>query len=161
MQYIISIVPVEELQKYHIPFIKPSFTRDIEGFFATDEGKEFLNISPLKIYHTPNKKVAIAEVATDVALIGLCYDCPLCITFLNDVTYSKLFDLGLYGYSNLENCVKMQENNMKSKISISDQYFGGDFERISEECKKVMQFKLSKDNMAKYLLKDNKITKID
>lgn len=161
MQYIISPIPVAELQKYHIPFIRSSFTRDVKGFFETNEGKEFLNISPLMIHHTTNKKTAIVEVATHIALIGLCYDCPLYITFLNDVTYNRMFDLGLYQYSNIEKCVEMQENNKKAEISISDQYFGGDFEKITDACKQVMDFKLSKDNIATYLLEDDKITKIN
>jgi hypothetical protein len=157
MYYIISPKPICELFEYHIPFVEGTFTRNVGEFFSTAEGKEFLKLSPLKIYYTSNKKTAITEVATDIAFLGLCYDCPLYIAFLKNNTFHKMFDLGFYQYTNFEKCTKMQEHNKQAEIPLHKQYFKGNLDAIINECKKVMQFKLIGDNIANYYLNENKI----
>ena len=160
MYYIISPIPIENFKKYHIPFTKSGLSRDVQKFFETEEGKQFLSINPLIIRRVSNKNTAIQSIATDIGIVGLCYNCPLYIAFLNDATYYKEFDLGLWEHTNLEKCVDMQENGAKIKIDKGRQYFAGNIDKILEECKNNMQFRLNNFSIMKYLLYQNQITQI-
>ena len=160
MYYIISPIPIENFKKYHIPFTKSGLSRDVQKFFETEEGKQFLSINPLIIRRVSNKNTAIQSIATDIGVMGLCYSCPLYISFLNDATYCKNFDLGLWDYTNLKECVDMQKNNKKAKSEKEKQYFMGDINKILKECKNNMRFKLNSSSIIVYLLYKNQITQI-
>lgn len=156
MYYIVSPIPIEELKKY-----KNTNPRDIKKFYKTIEGKKFAEINPLIIRQISNKNAGIALVSFDINVIGLCYDCPLYITFLNDKTYYKAFNLGIWEHRNIKKCEDMQENGTKPEIKIENQYFGGDLSTVLHKCQNDIKFDLKKQSMVKYLLKNNEITIIE
>ena len=160
MYYIISPIPVENLKKYHIPFVGKTQTRDMATFCATADGKEFLSINPVRICHESDKTHAIASAAVDIAWIGLCYNCSLYIAFMSDNAFYKFFDLGVARYTNFEKCTKMQQENRNAELPKAEQYFGGDFNTIVNTCEKEFQVKLVGNQVIQYQLNDNKIEKV-
>lgn len=160
MYYIISPIPVENLKKYHIPYFGTTSTRDMAAFCKTDLGKEFLEINPLRIIHEKSKLDAIANVATDIAWIGLCYNNPLYIAFMTDNAFYNMFDLGMARYTNFDKCTKMQRENRYAEIELNEQYFQGDYNCILKACKEHFNFKLSRFKIVQYRLAKNTIEKV-
>lgn len=160
MYYVISPVPVDILKKYHIPFVGKTQTRDMAAFCATDDGKEFLTIAPLRICHERDKISAIAEAAVDIAWIGLCYNCPLYVSFMSDNAFYSDFDLGMARYTNFEKCTNMQREGRFAELPKEQQYFGGDFNTIVNTCEREFQFKIVGKEIVQYKLENNKIERV-
>lgn len=160
MYYIISPIPVENLKKYQIPFVARTYTRDMTTFCTTDNGKEFLQINPLRISHEHSKSNAISNVAIDVAWIGLCYNIPLYIAFMTESAFHNTFDLGMARYTNFDKCTKMQRENRYAEISKAEQYFQGDYNSIVNACNQHFKFNLSNTKIIQYRLAKNTIEEI-
>lgn len=160
MYYIISPTPVEKLMKYHIPYVGKTHTRDMATFCATENGKEFLEINPLRISHEKNKSSAIYNVAVDIAWIGLCYNHPLYIAFMTDNAFYNMFDLGMARYTNFDKCTKMQRENKFAEINPEEEYFKGDYNTILSECNKFFKFKLNGAKIIQYRLVKNTIEEL-
>lgn len=160
MYYVISPIPVNDLKKYHIPFVGKTQTRDIIAFSATDEGKEFMRIAPLRICHESDKKRAIEKAIIDIAWIGLCYNCPLYIAFMSNNAFYSDFDLGLMRHTNFEKCTLMQREGRFAEIPASEQYFGGNFHAIMSVFEQECRFQLVGKQIVQYKLENNNIERV-
>ena len=137
MYYIISPKPIDYLKKFKIPYKENSSTRDSMAFYNTDEGKEFLKISPLIISRAPNLKEGAYQAAIDISFISLCYNCTLYIYAMKDNYYYNNLELGFSGYRNLGKLSKLTDSNIdksidvnKLKIPMDTTYFKGNIDTI-------------------------------
>lgn len=168
MFYIISPVSIDELKKFSVPYIKGTGMLDIEGFYASKEGKKFQKISPISIKRVNNKKDLQAQIAADISFISLCYNCPLYIYVMKDSSYFHELSLGFISHNNYGKVNQLFELKMKYnsydfpeakelKVPMEKTYYKGNLEKIDEAVKtalKPLNLKKNPINAYKLTTKD-------
>ncbi len=157
MKYIISSEPLHILQQFNIPKKDKYGNPDWDVFYNSNQGCEFLKISPLVISDIKDKKDLVSEIAMDISWISLCYTCDLYIYVMTDRWAIKNLSLRQHKYSNFGKCVKLQQEYVKTnsynsvevqnlKINPMITYFKGDLNKISEETKNIFMDVNLKEN---------------
>lgn len=150
MYYMISPIPFEDYKKYHIPFLVGNrYGRNYNGFYETEEGKEFRSIAPVRMYYQKNKRQMLFDIAMDICWIGCCYNCPLHVYIMKDKVFHNELDLGYMKYTNFGKCKAMEgtpkDKDYSMKLPRNEMYFQGNMSEVEKHVHDVMKFKLNND----------------
>ncbi len=152
MRYIISSQPLSLLQRIKIPKKDKYGNLDLDLFFSTEDGKNFLSIVPLVLSSVKDKKELFYNVSMDISWISLCYNCDLYIYVMSDNWFYKNLDLNFHRHANFGNCSELQNLHIKYgtydfpeakmlKLPLEMTYFCGDMciieKEISENLKDI------------------------
>lgn len=157
MLYIISPINLDGLKKYNIPKKGMFGTPDWYQFLTSEEGKEFFDISPMRIIQVENQKQLIFRLSTDVSFLSMCYNCPLYIYIMDNKTYKRVLNYKIKSHFNMGKVQQLLSDNKKlaekAKIDPSTTYYNSDDNVITEELTKTLKG-VKSNNIEIYLTKE-------